>query len=54
MSKLDKLPVKQEIIHKLAIGEPQTSIPRQVGVNLKCLRNLSMINCNEFVVILTK
>ncbi len=33
MSKLDKLPVKQEVIHKLAIGEPQTSIAKQVGVN---------------------
>ncbi len=33
MSKLDKLPVKQEVIHKLAIGEPQTSIAWQVGVN---------------------
>ncbi len=33
MSKLDKLPVKQEVIHKLAIGEPQTSIAEQVGVN---------------------
>jgi hypothetical protein len=33
MSKLDKLPVKQEVIHKLAIGEPQTSIAAQVGVN---------------------
>ncbi len=33
MSKLNKLPVKQEVIHKLAIGEPQTSIAEQVGVN---------------------
>ena len=33
MSKLDKLPVKQEVIHKLAVGEPQTSIAKQVGVN---------------------
>ncbi len=33
MSKLDKLPVKQEVIHKLAIGESQTSIAEQVGVN---------------------
>ncbi len=33
MSKLDKLPVKQEVIHKLAIGEPQTSIAKQVGVD---------------------
>ena len=33
MNKLDKLPVKQEVIHKLAIGEPQTSIAKQVGVN---------------------
>ncbi len=33
MSKLDKLSVKQEVIHKLAIGEPQTSIAKQVGVN---------------------
>ncbi len=29
MSKLDKLPAKQEVIHKLAIGEPQTSIAEQ-------------------------
>ncbi len=33
MSKLDKLPVKQEVIHKLAVGEPQTSIAGQVGVD---------------------
>ncbi len=33
MSKLNKLPVKQEVIHKLAIGEPQNSIAEQVGVN---------------------
>ncbi len=33
MSKLDKLPVKKEVVHKLAIGEPQTSIAEQVGVN---------------------
>ncbi len=33
MSKLNKLPVKQEVIHKLAIGEPQTSIAGQVGVD---------------------
>ncbi len=33
MSKLDKLPVKKEVVHKLAIGEPQTSIAKQVGVN---------------------
>ncbi len=33
MSKLDKLPVKQEVIHKLAVGESQTSIAEQVGVN---------------------
>ena len=33
MSKLDKLPVKQEVIHKLAVGEPQTSIAEQVGVD---------------------
>ena len=32
MSKLNKLPVKQEVIHKLAIGEPQTSIAEQMGV----------------------
>ena len=32
MSKLDKLPVKKEVIHKLAIGESQTSIAGQVGV----------------------
>ncbi len=33
MSNLNKLPVKQKVIHKLAIGEPQTSIAEQVGVN---------------------
>ena len=33
MSKLNKLPVKQEVIHKLAVGEPQSSIAEQVGVN---------------------
>ena len=33
MSKLDKLPVKQEVINKLAIGESQTGIAKQVGVN---------------------
>ncbi len=33
MSKLDKLPVKQEVIHQLAVGEPQTSIAEQVGVD---------------------
>ena len=33
MSKLDKLPVNQGLIHKLAVGESQTSIAEQVGVN---------------------
>ena len=33
MSKLDKLPVKKEVIHKLAIGEPQTSIAEKIGVS---------------------
>ena len=33
MSKLNKLSVKQEVIHKLAIGETQTSIAGQVGVD---------------------
>ena len=33
MSKLDKLPVKHEVVHKLAVGEPQTSIAGQVGVD---------------------
>ncbi len=33
MSKLNKLPVKQEVVHKLAVGEPQTRIAGQVGVN---------------------
>jgi predicted XRE-type DNA-binding protein len=32
MSKLNKLPVKNEVIHQLAIGETQTSIAEQVGV----------------------
>ncbi len=33
MSKLDKLPVKNEVIHQLAVSEPQTSIAKQVGVD---------------------
>ena len=33
MSKLDRLPVKQEVIHKLAVGETQTSIAKQIGVD---------------------
>ncbi len=33
MSKLDKLPVKNEVIHQLAIGETQTNIAKQVGVD---------------------
>ncbi len=33
MSKLNKLSVKQEVIHKLAIGETQASIAKQVGVD---------------------
>ncbi len=33
MSKLNELPVKQDIIHKLAVGETQTSIAKQIGVN---------------------
>ena len=33
MSKLDKLSVKKEVVHKLSVGEPQTSIAKQVGVN---------------------
>ncbi len=33
MSKLDKLSVKSEVIHQLAVGEPQTSIAEQVGVD---------------------
>ncbi len=33
MSKRDKLPVKNEVIHQLAVGEPQTSIAEQVGVD---------------------
>ena len=33
MSKLNKLPVKQEVIHKLAVGESQTSIAEQVDVD---------------------
>ena len=33
MSKLDRLPVKQDVIHKLAIGESQNSIAKQIGVN---------------------
>jgi hypothetical protein len=32
MSKLNKLPVENEVIHQLAIGETQTSIAEQVGV----------------------
>ncbi len=33
MSKLNKLPVKQEVIHKLAVGESQTAIAEKVGVH---------------------
>ncbi len=33
MNKLNKLPVKQEVAYKLAVGESQTSIAEQVGVN---------------------
>ncbi len=33
MSKLNKLPVKNEVIHQLAIGETQTDIAKQVGVD---------------------
>ena len=33
MSKLDKLPVKQEVIQKLAVGEPQTNIAEQICVD---------------------
>ncbi len=33
MSKLNKLPVKNEVIHQLAIGETQTNIASQVGVD---------------------
>ncbi len=33
MSKMNKLPVKNEVIHQLAVGEPQTSIAEQVGVD---------------------
>ncbi len=33
MTKLNELPVKQEVVHKLAVGETQTSIAKQVGVD---------------------
>ncbi len=33
MSKLNKLPVKNEVIHQLAIGETQTDIAKRVGVD---------------------
>ncbi len=33
MSKMNKLPVKNEVIHQLAIGETQTNIAKQVGVD---------------------
>ncbi len=33
MSKLDKLPVKKEVVHQLAVGKSQTSIAEQVGVD---------------------
>ncbi len=33
MSKLDKLPVKNEVIHQLAVGESQNSIAGQSGVD---------------------
>ena len=32
MSKLNELPVKQEVIQKLAIGDTQTAIATQIGV----------------------
>ncbi len=41
MSKLDKLPVKQEVIHKLAIGAPQTNIAGQVGVDQSTISRLA-------------
>ncbi len=33
MSKLKELPIKKEVIHKLAVGESQTSIAKQMGVD---------------------
>ncbi len=33
MSKLNKLPVKNEVIHQLVVGKSQTSIAEQVGVD---------------------
>ncbi len=33
MSKLNKLPVKNKVIHQLAVGETQTNIAKQVGVD---------------------
>ncbi len=33
MSKLNELPVKKEVVHQLAVGESQTSIAEQVGVD---------------------
>ncbi len=47
MSKLDKLTVKQEVIHKLAVGEPQTSIAEQVGVDQSSISRFASKNENR-------
>ena len=52
MSKLDTLPVRQEVIHKLAIGEPQTSIAEQVGVNQSTISRFA--NKDEAQVLIEK
>jgi plasmid maintenance system antidote protein VapI len=41
MSKLNKLPVKNEVIHQLAIGETQTNIAKQVGVDRSQISRLA-------------
>ncbi len=41
MSKMNKLPVKNEVIHQLAIGETQTNIAKQVGVDRSQISRLA-------------
>ncbi len=42
MSKLDKLPVKNEVIHQLAIRESQTSIAEKIGVDESTISRFSV------------
>jgi len=45
MSKLDKLPVKNEVIHQLAIGESPTSIAEKIGVDQSTISRFSVKTC---------